>query len=221
MNIGDVVTRVRAAIDELMVNDSGFLTTSEDEKNLTAIIIDKLNYGLQWVYENAPAEMLDSASVSTLTSAEDASFGIDGEMVGRVTLPEDLLRIVEARLSSWAMSPEPVSSRSEVALMQQNVYARGTWDRPVSLLRYSGTDRLLELYSARSVNDTLELLFVRKPREVYTVTSSLSTSVTVPIRLESAFVYHVAGLTMLSFKDDVATSLLRLGAQYLGIRDKE
>ena len=215
MNVGDVVKRVRAAIDELMVNDSGFLSNS-DEANLRDVIVDKIGYGLNWVLENAPSELLDIDSLSELTPTELAHFQIGDDGVGRLQLPDDLLRIVEARLSSWFRAPEIVSAQSEVYLMQQNRYTRGTWDRPVSVLTHQGTTRLLEMYSAKTADDTLQLLIVRKPTAIYNTDTQDSASVGVPIRLEPAFVYHVAGLTMLAFREEIASSLLELSEKYLG-----
>ena len=212
MNVGDVVKRVRAAIDELMVNDSGFLSNS-DEANLRDVIVDKIGYGLNWVLENAPSELLDIDSLSELTPTELAHFQIGDDGVGRLQLPDDLLRIVEARLSSWFRAPEIVSAQSEVYLMQHNRYTRGTWDRPVSVLTHQGTTRQLEMYSAKTADDTL---IVRKPTAIYNTDTQDSASVGVPIRLEPAFVYHVAGLTMLAFREEIASSLLELSEKYLG-----
>ena len=58
MTIQEIVTRVRAAIDELMENDSEFLRQSTDEMNLTRVIIDKIGYALQHILENAPLDKL-------------------------------------------------------------------------------------------------------------------------------------------------------------------
>lgn len=218
MKVSEIVTRVRAAIDELMVNDSGFLTESEDEKNLTQVIIDKISYGLQHVIEEAPLEKIDSGLFEMLTGAElSANFHIDGaSKVGTLKLPDDVIRIVEARLSSWSQFPMPVSDTTQVALMQQDQYARGSWDRPVNVLTYdrSTGKGLLMMYSARTANDTLNFLFIRKP----TVPEGADPEVGVPSRLEAAFIYQVAGLSMLAFREDVAANLLAIAEKNLGNR---
>ena len=135
MTVQDIVTRVRAAIDELMGNDASFITSSEDEQNLTRIIVDKIGYALQDVIENAPIEKLDNSLFDTLSQAEEAGFSIDAtSLVAQLKLPADLLRIIVARLSSWSQSPIPENDNSQVYLMQQDQYARGSWDRPVSIL---------------------------------------------------------------------------------------
>ena len=63
MTVQEIVTRVRAAIDELMQNDSDFLLESKDEENLTAVIVDKIGYAWQHVAERAPIDKLDSRHV--------------------------------------------------------------------------------------------------------------------------------------------------------------
>ena len=216
MLVSEIVTRVRGVIDELMENDSDFLRESEDEKNLTQIIVDKVGYALQYVIANAPLDKLDDSELSTPTSAETGSgnFAVDSQTLeATFKIPTDCLRIIEARLSSWTHAPIPVRSSSPVALMQQDEYAKGSWDRPVNVLTY-GSDgrRSLKMYCARATTDTLVFVFIRKPD---TSTISLSTNITVPSQLEASLIYHIAGLVMTAFKDDVAASLFAIAQRHL------
>ena len=211
MRVSVIVTRVRAAIDELMQNDSAFLRVSEDEKNLTDVIIDKIGYALQHVIDNAPLEKLDSSMFEELTAQElQDSFSIDSELVGRLTLPTDTLRIIEARLSSWSLFPLPVSPSSQVYLMQQDKYARGSWDRPVNVL----TAGVLEMYCAKTNADTLIFKFIRKP--VVAAPSQLlpDPDVSVPAQLEAALIYQIAGMAMVAFREDIAATLFALASRY-------
>lgn len=222
MEVGEIVIRVRSAIDELMENDSQFLRDSEDEKNLTRVIVDKIGYALQHVIENAPIEKLDSDAFETLTEDEMTGFNIDAEsLVAKVKLPEDLLRLIEARLSSWSQSPLPDSDQSQVYLMQQDKYARGSWDRPVNILTYYGKDRYLEMYSAKSAADTLNLTFIRKPEARSFSADDLTAHAKVPKLLEGALVYQVAGLAMVAFREDVAANLFAIADRYLKNEDNQ
>ena len=211
MTVQEIVTRVRSAIDELMENDSQFLRQSTDEANLTRVIVDKIGYALQYVYENAPLDKLDSSAFEELTQQEmQSSFSIDSNLVGRLTLPAGLLRIVTARLSSWSLFPIPEPDTSQVYLMQQDQYARGSWDRPVNII----TAGKLEMYCARAATDTLKFVFIRKPSTSFSPDSP-STTVNVPASLEAAMIYQVAGLSMAAFKDDLAASLFAISDKYL------
>ncbi len=218
MTVREIVSRVRSAIDELMENDSEFLGQSSDEGNLTSVIVDKIGYALSYVLENAPADRLDSSSYSTLTPSEAQRFSITSDLVGKLRLPADTLRIVEARLSSWSMFPIPEPSTSQVYLMQQDTYARGSWDRPVNILTYEGSDKMLEMYCAKSTGDTLKFVFIRKP-SAYS-TDNMESDVPVPKSLQAALIYQVAGLSMVAFREEVAASLFSIADKYLN-PDKE
>ena len=85
MTVQEIVTRVRAAIDELMENDSDFLSESTDEMNLTRVIVDKIGYALQHIIENAPLDKLDDSVFEVYSAAELASnFSIDVEIAGKL-----------------------------------------------------------------------------------------------------------------------------------------
>ena len=216
MKVREIVTRVRAAIDELMENDSQFLRQSTDEANLTRVIVDKIGYALQHIYENAPMDKLDSDVFETLTSAELSSrFSIGSDLMAKVVLPSDLLRIIEARLSSWSHFPVPESDTSQVYLMQQDKYARGSWDRPVNILTYQGGDRVLEMYCAKTTSDTLNFVFIRKPSASGYSADDLDAEVKVPSGLQGSLIYQIAGLSMVAFREDVAASLFAIAQRYL------
>ena len=225
--VSDIVTHVRSAIDELMVNDSNFLSQSTDEENLTNVIIDKIGYALQYVIENAPLEKLDSSVFDTLTPTELANnfslvdIGTQQNPVykGRLKLPDDLLHIIDARLSSWTHFPKPLSDSSQEAVMQQDEYARGSWDRPVNILTYDGADRYLDMYCAKvgtgTGMDTLKFTLIRKPTVTHYTPSDLSTNVTVPSLLEAALIYQIAGMAMTAFQEDIAASLFAIAQKHL------
>lgn len=221
MKVKEIVSRVRSAIDELMKNDSDFLMESEDEKNLTKVIIDKIGYALQYVIENAPQEKLDSNVFETLTPEEEAAgFSVDSTtLIAKLKLPTDLLRIIEARLSSWYHFPKPLPDTSQVALMQQDEYARGSWDRPVNILTYIGSDRYLEMYCAKTSADTLNFTFIRKPEVEQYDEDDMEEEVGVPTLLESSLIYQIAGMVMTAFSDDIAATLFAIAQKYLETDD--
>lgn len=216
MTVQEIVTRVRAAIDELMENDSQFIRQSTDELNLTRVIVDKIGYALQHLLEIAPLEKLDDSIYEVYSAAELlTNFSIDENLVGHVKLPADLLRIIEARLSSWSHFPIPEPDTSQVYLMQQDTYARGSWDRPVNILTYNGKQRMLEMYCAKESSDTLNFVFIRKPALGSYTVDNMSATVTCPDGLLASLIYQIAGLSMVAFREDVAASLFAIAARYL------
>ena len=202
MQVKTIVERVRAAIDEVMANDSQFLSQSTDEANLTRIIKSNIGYALQYVIENAPLDKLDG---SDLTQQTTVTF--DG-LVGTVEIPNDTLRIVEAR------TPEP--DTSQVALMQSDTYAKGSWDRPVSILTYNGSKRVLKMYSAKTADDTLVFWYIKRPGNTAADTAD-NTDIAVADGLVAALVYQTAALTMTAFREEIAASLYAIAARYLSI----
>lgn len=217
MKVKEIVARVRSAIDEQMANDSDFLDNTSDEENLTMTIIDKIGYALAYILENAPEDKLASDMLTGLTTAESTGITVAAGECVKVKLPSDVLRVVSARLSSWSLSPVPVTEFSQEYQMQQDDYARGSWDRPVNAIVYHGKDRYLEMYSAKAANDEVEVALVRKPviSDTSTLYGDQETEVTVPVRLEGALIYHIAGLTMVAFREEVAASLFTIARQHL------
>ena len=216
MYVKDVVDRVRKAIDEVSQGGTDFDNMTEDEANLTAIIVDKIPYALQHVVENAPIEKLDSDMMKEFSAAqleENVTRTADG--VVKVKLPFELLRIIEARLSSWSHFPEPVPATSQVYLMQQDTYARGSYDRPVNILTHEGTQRVLEMYCQKDSNDKLIFLFINKPVIGSITTENMNDPVAVPTLLEASFIYQVAALTMVAFREDIADTLFNISQRYM------
>lgn len=217
ISVDTIVSRVRAVIDEMMANDSGFLTQSTDETNLTNVIKDKIPYALQWLIERAPVDKLDQGSITGTGAYVSGTFSIDSSsLMGQCQLPDEVLRVVSARLSSWKYAPTPVTEHSVEYLMQSDAYAKGSWDRPVVALVHrtgsSGGERWLEFYSAKQTTDTLHLLVFKKPNIDI---SSGSSTVDVPSVLEGAFIYEIAGLTLTTMKDERAGAMFTIAKEYL------
>lgn len=228
MTVQDIVNRVRLAIDEYTLEGTSFAQLSTDEQDLTRIIVDKIPYALQQVIEEAPLDKLDDDMFETLTSTQIASnFALveidphpagttyEGDYMGRLKLPDDYLRIVEARLSSWSHYPIPEPSTSQVYLMQQDQYARGSWDRPVNILTFNGSDKVLEMYCAKTSSDTLQFVYIAKPDMTNVDTEHPTTPVDVPSKLEASLIYQVAGLTMMAYREDIAGTLLAISKRYM------
>lgn len=220
MQVQEIVKRVRLAIDEYTLEGTSFAQLTTDEQDLTRIIVDKIPYALQQVIEEAPLDKLDDDMFETLSSAQIASnfelVTIGTDKMGRLKLPDDYLRIVEARLSSWSHYPIPEPSTSQVYLMQQDQYARGSWDRPVNILTFDGSDRVLEMYCAKTSSDTLQFVYIAQPDIDNIDMDHLDqTDVDVPTKLEASLIYQVAGLTMMAYREDIAGTLLAISKRYM------
>lgn len=226
MTVKEIVDRVRAAIDEMTQDGTDFSELARDEQDMTRIIVDKIPYALQYVIENAPLEKLDSDMQETFSEEElEERFAIGDDMVARVKLPDNLLRIVEARLSSWSLFPKPEPSTSQVYLMQQDPYARGSYDRPVNIITHEGNKRVLEMYSVKGASDKLVFLYIKKPSfsDLYDEEGKVKEdeNVGVPTLLEASLVYQVAALTMTTYREDIADALFTISKRYMDLTPQD
>ena len=212
ITVAEIVRRVKSAIDELTQEGTDFSDLTNDVANMTQIIVDKIGYGLTFILENAPLDKLDSSMFEQTSPAGSIVSGTGAE---KAQVSDDVIRVVSARLSSWPES-------SQVALMQSDEYAKGSWDRPVSVLTFENNNRYLYMYSPKTNNvETCYMTVVKKPDVSGISVSNLSASVNVPSRLEAALVYQVAGLTMLAYREDVAQSLFNVARNYLSAEVSE
>ena len=100
--------------------------------------------------------------------------------------------------------------------MQQDQYARGSWDRPVNILTFNGSDKVLEMYCAKTSSDTLQFVYIAKPVIDNIDMDHLDqTDVNVPTKLEASLIYQVAGLTMMAYREDIAGTLLAISKRYM------
>lgn len=215
MHISEIKTRVRAIIDELTQNESNFLTQSEDERNLTRIIVDKIPHALSYCVLHANPQLFQDSDGTWLSTGVTLTIN-SSDKVGKAVLPQTVLRVLRVRMSSWWKSVEPCPSTSPLALMQGDAYARGSYDRPVAVFVEDSAAPYLMLYSGRTTNDTVSIQAVTKITPTETELLDDSYDVNVPSALESAFLYHVAALTMATLQEGVSDRLFTISNNYLG-----
>lgn len=193
MNVSEIVYRVKAAIGEVVNLDNPRLAEGVNSDNLEYIIVDKISYAFEWVIQNAPISLLEG----NLTTQLDGRLAVrkdDGSI--EVVLPDDVLRIVSARLSSWFVSPPISDEHSEVAAMQMYPCSKGTYDSPACVLYSEDGKQILRMYSAWGKDDKVYVSVIRKPTTITVDPADGTKSLDVPSRLESSFIYYISALTM-------------------------
>lgn len=221
MKVSEIVYRVKAAIDELPNSGESSVVGDEAYDNLTSIIKDKIPYALEWVLTNAPQTKIDSSMVTSFEGTGsggqlEMTFGVDHMVT--VKLPDNLLRILSARLSSWYYSPVPVSEFSETALLQQNRVAKGCPDMPVTVLCTEDRNKVLKMYTAESTKDKLYVEMICKPE---TTAADDTADIAVPTKALKSFIYYIAYLTLLAFRDASAGNFLAEASRELSINKEE
>lgn len=192
MNVSEIVYKVKAAIGEVVDLEYPKALESVNADNLLHIIVDKIPYAFEWVIQNAPVSLLEGDLTSTL-DARTAT--LNGNTV-EIVMPDDVLRIISARLSSWVYTPPVSDEHSEVAMQQRYPTTRGTYDAPACVLFSEDGKQILRMFSAETKSDKAYISVIRKPSTMSVDMSDGIKDVNVPSRVETSFIYYIAALTM-------------------------
>lgn len=204
--VEDIIGLVRTKLDEIGLNESEMMNAEEDNVNLDKIIRSCISDAYRYVSLNADISLLEGKVLAS------AGMTIGSDLVGKVMLPSDFLRLINVRLSSWISSPAVVvDEKSPVYQMQGNRLLCGTPQRPVAALVYTMTGRQLELYKASSTNDTLKS-FVYVP----SLPGNFE-SVDLSVQVSDAFIYYIAALVLLSFREEAAANFFAVARNLLGL----
>lgn len=205
LSIEDIVAKVRVKLDEIGLDESEMMDALEDNTNLDSVIKSCIAEAYRLINMSADISMLEGVQGT-------ASLSIDSNKVGRVTLPDNFLRLVSVRLSSWISSySKLITENSPEYRMQSNKWVCGSPECPVAALVHRNGDRVLELFKAASENDTLTS-FVYIPS-----VSSDAESVIISDQLAESLIYYVAALAMVTFREDVANDFFKVGRSLIGI----
>ena len=203
--IQQIVDEVRIKYDEISSNESDMIGTTDDS-DMDTIIKSCISEAYRFVTVNADLSMLEGKQL------EEADLSIDDDLVGHIRLPEDFLRGITFRLSSWNSSASDIITEDTPEYrMQSDPYACGTWQHPVAALVHTASGRELELYKARTKEDTLKS-FVYIPNW-----KKSEESINIPNQLTEAFIYYVAALTATTFREDVANDFFKVARSLIGL----
>lgn len=225
MNVSDLIEAVKVCIDEIGVNESEMIG-GEDNADMRTIIQSKIVDGMNYVKGNADWALLEPDKYLDDTQA----YSVDENKVVRLTLPNDFLRLCYARLSSWpvSLSDPTYWDDAEYALLQ-DTYSSGTHERPKLAMSIGKDGRQLEFYKAKDVERVESVDESGNKTTVYSTTDVPDVgyiqkftnagvgSLDIPDKLERALVYYVAGLTLLTYRDEHADALFNQAKVIMGI----
>lgn len=192
MNVSEIVYKVKAAIGEVVDLEYPKSLEGVNADNLLHIIVDKIPYAFEWVIQNAPVSLLEGNLTSIL---DTRTATLNGNTV-EIVMPDDVLRIISARLNSWVYTPPISDEHSEVAMQQRYPTTRGTYDAPACVLFSEDGKQILRMFSAETKNDKAYISVIRKPSTLSVDMSDGTKKVNVPSRVEASFIYYIAALTM-------------------------
>lgn len=204
--IDQIISKVRTKLDEIAVNESEMIGTEEDNANLNMVIQSCVPEAYRFISLNAHPNMLEGKQYAS------GALTIGKDLVGKIGLPGDFLRLLSVRLSSWISSCSVfVDEDSPEYRMQSNQWVSGNKYKPVAALVQTGTGRQVELFKASSTNDELKS-FIYIP-----VLADNYSEVDLSDQTADAFIYYVAALTMVTFREDVANQFFSVARNLLGL----
>lgn len=205
-----IIAQVRTKYDE---QSSGCdeMIVCPDNIDMDSIIMSNIEAAYRFVMLNADLSMLEGKQIE-----KEYSLTIDDDLIGHLQLPEDFLRGITIRLSSWNSSAsEIIEENSAEYRMQSDPYACGTFQRPVVALIHTVNGKELELYKAKNKQDTLRS-FVYIPLPPADIAYQQE-DLLIPDQLAEPFIYYIAALTATTFREDVANDFFKVAKSLIGI----
>lgn len=200
VSVEELVKEIRITIDENRTENS-YLKSETNNMELDEIIRSKLLDAVRAVSEEAPVSMLDAMPMDIPAAAQYMQ--TDGS--GYVVLPPDFLRLVYFKMYSWRTGVyEAVDESSDVAMMQLNLFTRGTPLKPVCVFSHDlSGNRTLEYYTVGYLsNGNYHRRDHRIDRSLYLPMPSIENGiVSFGHLLRPAIVNYGAGLALLSRKE--------------------
>ncbi len=209
IRVKDIIEKVKICIDEIGLNDAEFVGT-QDNQEMDTIIRSKIAEAVRFIKGNADWDYIEPDTV--ITSGTISGKVGDNQVVS-VTLPSNYLRLCYARLSSWPLYlSDPIYWNDKEYATLCDQYATGTWERPkLALVMKPG--KVLELYSAKGASDKIEVGILT---DLSSNDLTTEDNISIPVKLEPALIYYIAGLTLLTYRDSHADNMFNQALLLMG-----
>lgn len=197
----DIVADVKVCFDEIGLNDAEFLKGT-DNAEMDTIITSKIGDALRFVGLHADVGYLEPTVIDKSVTAENG--------VVDYKLPDDFLRMIYARLSDWMFAvTEPIFYTEKEYATLKNPITTGYPDNPKVAIT---ADKHLELYTTKSSDVKLSFGYIGEAKP------NNNNEWPIPEKVYRGVVYYTAGLTLLTYKDQHADSLINIALQMIGAK---
>lgn len=191
--IDRIVEDVRVCMDQNRTSEALFADEDIDTLKLDEVIKSKILEGVERVHSEAPYDKLEQGH----NLVEDHTTFYWGEQgSGWVLLPDDFMRLVVFQMSDWeravykAITPEDPSYATQRSRVKG---LRGTSQRPVCALCVRPEGKVLEFYSCKSENATVDRgVYIPYP-EIF-LDEQEEEGVDISERCYTAVMYEIAAL---------------------------
>lgn len=220
-DVSAIIKDVRTAIDEIALNDADF-TGVQDMEETDEIIRSKICEAADFVHGNASYDLInikDAETVKSLTYSGEESTTGKTEEEGKVFLvykPDDMLRFLSGTMSCWGeIILETTDAGTEDYVLAHDPKVGATPFRPA--IAYGGT--VFKFLRATSATDTATLKYI--PVCDYDTKNAPTDTVSINSRLYNAFIYQLAGLTLLTLGEQSADNMFNLAMTHMGINGRK
>lgn len=228
MTIAEIISSVRLCIDEEKRNDADFISASAgDVPSMDNIIRAKIGDALRWIClygntelmsgkdEQVTTGFLKDVSGTFSSTSPQAGFVLKSGY-GLVTLPEDFVRLSRVRVNGWHRSVRvPFREESDEYLALWDSHgATATTDRPQAAV-IDKSVKELELWPV-SDGDEVEYSYVADVSDVQDYTDPTVTSVSLPPKMKTAFIYYIAFLLLSAYGDARSIRMLEIAKMNVG-----
>lgn len=199
---------IRIAIDENKTSEQLITDEDIDTLSLEEIVRSKIVEAVRRVITNAPVHLLDGG-----VTFGDAVYW-RSNLSGWVLLPDDFMRLFIFKMSDWERPVyEPITAADPEYNLQFSRYKgiRGNPQKPVVAIVSRAEGRVLELYSCKSKEATVE-------QAVYFPLPKLDEDggIDIPERCYTSVVYEAASLVLATLgQADLSSIMTELSKQLL------
>lgn len=199
---------VRIAIDENKTSEQLITDEDVDTLSLEDIVRSKIVEAVRRVITNAPVHLLDGG-----VPFGDAVYW-RSNLSGWILLPDDFMRLFIFKMSDWERPVyEPITAADPQYNLQFSRYKgiRGNPQKPVVAIVSRSEGRVLELYSCKSKEATVE-------QAVYFPLPKLDEDggIDIPERCYTSVVYEAASLVLATLgQADLSAIMTELSKQLL------
>lgn len=227
MTVKEIIKAVRYCIDEEAANFSDLASVTNGEStSMDNIIRAKINDALRWVCLYAPSDMLSSSSSTTATDGvittkkyKEGDSGVKKDTQNNIlmiTLDSVPLRITRVMGEGWHRGVlNPYNEDSDEFAMMYDASEKGTIDLPRVGIVHSQPPVLYIQPSATEVT----VMVVSNP--TLGDTTSDDTTVDIPAKAETSFIYYIAYLVMIAYENNTkAQQCYNVALQNLNLQAK-
>lgn len=212
--VSDLIKEVKIVLDRNDESDEAIDSKWLDTLTQGKLIDELLLKGIRTIEQLAPAEMVEG---TTLSKPIVTWSNNNGNLVGRMEIPANVMRVLFVKASDWSRPAKIISDTDDEYAWQSNMYVCGNTQNPIAALTRKGQKKILELYTSKSESATVDLSYVIIPS--YTTNGDV-TYVTMSTLLKDAAVYMVASLVCDSLGDsEMSASLKAIAYQLAGIEE--